>query len=357
MKKRLLSILLITCVILGICAGCTTNSPSEVPTEDTGSTDATEPPLVLTLDQASVTLSAAGDTVVVYSGTIDVTQIAWSSDDTSIAAFINGTVHAIGRGETVVHAEYGDQKVSCTVVCDFAEETEPEVTEPEETKPEETNPSGTRSPVLNAPTEQVVDSSFFDDAAFIGDSVSLMLSYYASDSGELGSAKFLVRGSYGVTNAVFDYMLMTYQGQEMKIEDAVAATGAKKVFIMLGMNDIAAYGIDATMTYWGRLLTRIRSTCPDIEIYIQSMTPIWTGGEKGSLNNTNVDKYNNRLQAFAAENGCKYIDVASYMKDETGGLATSYCSDSYVHLTYAATERWVKVLKAYTGYFDSGVCK
>ena len=40
------------------------------------------------------------------------------------------------------------------------------------------------------------------------------------------------------------------------------------------------------------------------------------------------------------------------MKDSTGGLATPYCSDNYVHLTYAATERWVLVLKAFDGYVE-----
>jgi lysophospholipase L1-like esterase len=138
----------------------------------------------------------------------------------------------------------------------------------------------------------------------------------------------------------------------MSIEDAVAATGAKKVFIMLGMNDIALYGIDATMEYWVTLLSRIRQKCPDVQIYIQSMSPIWTGGEVGALRNENADRYNQRLQTFAAQQGCGYIDVASYLKDSTGGLATRFCSDNYVHLTYAATERWVQVLKAYTGYME-----
>ncbi|MBR4972428.1 MAG: hypothetical protein IKY59_05605 [Oscillospiraceae bacterium] len=234
--------------------------------------------------------------------------------------------------------------------------TEPE-TKPTEPKPTETKPTNggsssgaSREPVLDAPTDQVVDASFFDDAAFIGDSVSLKLSYYAADSGELGNAKFLVRGSYGVINAVTDKLLMTYQGEKMKIEDAVAATGAKKLFIMLGLNDFSAYGIDKTIQYWGKLLTRIRSTCPDIDIYIQSMTPIWTGGEIGGLTNKNADKYNARLKEFAEQNGCKYIDIASYMKDETNGLATKFCSDEYVHLSTAGAKRWVAVLKAYTEY-------
>jgi hypothetical protein len=201
--------------------------------------------------------------------------------------------------------------------------------------------------VRSAPTSFTVDGSFFDDAVFIGDSVSLMLSYYARDYGVLGNAKFLVQGSYGVANAVYGYVKMYYQGQEMSIENAVAATGAKKVFIMLGMNDIALYGIDATLGNWTTLINRIKSKTPDAHIYIQSMSPIWTGGEIGDLNNNHTNLYNERLASYAEQNGHTYIDIASYMKDSTGGLATPYCSDNYVHLTYAATERWVLVLKAF----------
>jgi len=139
---------------------------------------------------------------------------------------------------------------------------------------------------------------------------------------------------------------MTWQGQKLSLPDAIAATGAKKVFFMLGMNDIGLNGIDKTMENWKVLLDDIRAACPDVEITIQSMTPVWTGGEKGKLNNPHVDAYNQRLQEFAGENSCGWLDVASYMKDATGGLATAYCSDNYVHLTRTGAEVWTKVLKA-----------
>ena len=134
---------------------------------------------------------------------------------------------------------------------------------------------------------------------FVGDSVSLKLSYYAGETGLLGNAKFLVRGSYGVANAVYDELLMPWQGQEMKIEDAVQATGAKKMFVMLGMNDIALYGIDKTIENWGKLLERVRSKCPDMELHIQPMSPIWTEGQIGDPNTPNIDAYNVALTAFA----------------------------------------------------------
>ena len=62
-----------------------------------------------------------------------------------------------------------------------------------------------------------------------------------------------------------------------------------------------------------------------------------------------MNKYNERLKVFAAENGCFYVDVASALKDSNGGLRSQYCSDNFVHLTYAACDAWAAVLREYVG--------
>ena len=190
-------------------------------------------------------------------------------------------------------------------------------------------------------------TAFFNDAAFIGDSVTLALRNYNLSSGALGNATFLCQGSYSVGHAVNNTMYLSYQGQNMSPQDALAACGAKKVFILLGMNDIALYGIDATLANWKTMIDSIRQKNPDIQIFIQSGTPIYTDGEIGSLNNENMDKYNERLKSFAAEEGLFYVDVATPMKDSSNGLAEKYCSDEYVHLTDTACALWVSILKSF----------
>ena len=196
------------------------------------------------------------------------------------------------------------------------------------------------------------DLSFFDDAAFIGDSVTLKLRNYHMSTGALGNATFLCVGSYSVNNAVTNQLYLSYQGQDMTPQDALAACGAKKVFILLGMNDIALFGensISVAMDNWSTMLASIRQKNPGIQVYIQSGTPIYTGGEKGGLNNNRMDSYNVSLKAFAEANGCYYIDIATPLKDSTNGLAAQYCSDSYVHFTDAACKLWVDMLKSYVG--------
>ena len=196
------------------------------------------------------------------------------------------------------------------------------------------------------PEPQGVDN-YFDDAAFVGDSVTLKLKYYHAETNALGGATFLCAGNYGVHNAVDNVLYVTYQGEEMTPQDALAACGAKKVFIMLGMNDIGLYGVEDTILYWSKLIENIRSKCPDIFIFIQSGTPIVTGGERGKLTNARMDEYNVELKKFCLENGCFYVDVATSMKDANGGLKKQYCSDNYVHMTPEGCQVWVEVLKDY----------
>lgn len=196
------------------------------------------------------------------------------------------------------------------------------------------------------------DLSFFDGAAFIGDSVTLKLRNYHMSTGACGNATFLCVGSYSVNNAVTNQLYLSYQGQDMTPQDALAACGAKKVFILLGMNDIALFGensINVAMDNWATMIANIRSKSPDIQIYIQSGTPIYTAGQVGGLNNNRMDQYNVALKAFAESNGCHYIDIATPMKDSSNGLAERYCSDSYVHFTDAACKLWVDLLLAYAG--------
>jgi len=363
--KRIFCVVLVLCMSICVFTACggdasqttsggaaaTTGTAAEqttVATTEVTTAATTEAAILFELNRKDITLVTKGETLDLYSGDIDRSSITWSSKDTSVATFSDGIVTAVGKGQTEVSAIYDGQVAVCIVRCNLKDV--PATQEP--TQPSQDNPvttGGKRDPVKQPPAA-TVPASFFDDAVFMGDSVSLKLSYYAASSGELGKAKFLVVGSYGVANAINDHpdTKLSFQGTTYTdFEKALAATGSKKLFVMFGMNDIGLYGIDGTIANWGKFIGMVRDACPDMKIYIQSMTPVWTGGEKGGLKNPNVDAYNVKLKAFAQSNGCTFIDVAPYMKDSTGGLATIYCSDSFVHLSTEGAKAWVKVLRAF----------
>ena len=84
-------------------------------------------------DEGSIILEGAGDSKLIYTGDVDVSEITWRTDDDAIAIIADGVVVAVGNGETTVYGEYNGQIASCTVTSNVLEETVPsdETTEPQ----------------------------------------------------------------------------------------------------------------------------------------------------------------------------------------------------------------------------------
>lgn len=239
--------------------------------------------------------------------------------------------------------------------------SEPQPAPPEETSPVvETSISNKELP--ETPPQEVstepVGWEWFDDAVFIGDSVSLKLKNYVTKQRQsapdfFGQAQFLTSGSLGSANALWEIsdqsVHPSYQGTKMLLEEAVPLTGAKKVYLMLGMNDVGLYGVDDSVSNLDTLIQRIQAQAPDTSIYIQSATPICEGAEKKSLNNAALEEYNRKLSLLCEEKGYAFVDVASVMRDEHGFLVYDYCSDPEgmgIHFTDKACDIWMEYLLA-----------
>ena len=221
---------------------------------------------------------------------------------------------------------------------------------PEESSEQEES-QYTPTPVISGET---VDASWFDDAVFVGDSVTLKLSYYA-DYGSLGNADFLCAGSLGYNNAQWGYdhpdnVHPVYNGIKYTVEDGVAMLQPKKIFIMLGMNDIGLYGVDGAVEGMKSLTAKIQQRCPDAVIYVQSVTPMLSYKQLSDLNNTTIAAFDQAIQPICQERGYIYLDVASAVNDGYGNLMEAYCSDATamgLHFSDAGCEAWVNYLKSH----------
>lgn len=260
-----------------------------------------------------------------------------------------------------------------------SDSTQPAQTEPTGTATEPTEDTASGGPEATEATEDVtvptpadqyglvpqsaaVDKSYFDDAAFVGDSVSLKLSYYQAATGALGGAQFFASGSLSAGNALWkvssESVHPSYQGTKMLVEDCIAKSGAKKIYLMLGMNDIGLYGLEGSIENYKTLVERIKAKSPDVKIFIQSMTPMTTTSNIAgkSLNNTKIKQYNQMLLDTCKEMGWYFIDVGSVMYDANGeALLRSYCSDPDgmgIHFTNEGCEQWVQYLLTHTVNFS-----
>ena len=184
--------------------------------------------------------------------------------------------------------------------------------------------------------------------------MTLKLSYYCEDHPEaLSDTQFFCAGSLSYTNALWplddpDAVHPYYQGQTYLTEDCAKVTGAKKVFIMLGMNDIGLSGVDGAMENANTLIGNIKKNSPDVTFYIESVTPMIPSAEGDVLNNTKIRELDERLEQFANENGYQYLDLYHALADEDGCLPLEYCGDpdgQGIHFTDEACELWVQYLK------------
>ena len=213
----------------------------------------------------------------------------------------------------------------------------------------------------DAVSTEPVDPSWFSDAVFIGDSITVALDYAcADDPSLLGSAQFVCSQSLGYHNALWDLntegaVHPTYKGETVLAETAAQITGAKKVFILLGVNDIGTYGAEDTCEQAAVLAEHILSYSPDVKIYFQSTTPMLDDKESGWLNNDKICDFNERLQAYCKEKGFGFLDVYHQMCDEYGDLKEEYCGDPDVQGIHFNTEGcriWADYLKASAGSID-----
>ena len=232
-----------------------------------------------------------------------------------------------------------------------SEDSEEESNEEEYSEEESSREEPVSRPSVT-PSGTTVDAGWFDDALFIGDSVTLKLSYYA-DYGSLGDAEFLCAGSLGYNNAQWDLndpdnVHPYYNGQKFLVDDGAAYINPAKIFIMLGMNDIGMYGVDGTVEAMKTVTQRIADKCPNAVIYVQSVTPMLENMQLRDLNNRTIAEFNEKIQPICQERGYIYLDVASAMDDGYGNLVYEYCGDPTamgLHFSDAGCAVWVDYLK------------
>lgn len=214
--------------------------------------------------------------------------------------------------------------------------------------PSETVPASVRpTPQNQALAEQPrVTSSYFDDAAFIGDSLTVGIKYYDI----MSNTTVLAATGIGLEN-IFTKQAIKQDGQTLTILDALAQRPVKKVYIMLGANSLMS-DFDYLIKQYGRLADEvIKCTDDDALIYVQSVLPInealfHVKYAPNKTTNADIDRFNEMLCAMAAEKGVYYLDVASVFKDDNNAMPESNTPDG-MHIISSQYIVWFDYLKTH----------
>ena len=190
---------------------------------------------------------------------------------------------------------------------------------------------------------QVADS-YFDDAAFIGDSRTQGLQLYTG----LPNATFYATQGLMV-DTFFSKKFVKAGGGKITIPDAMKNQTFKKVYIMLGVNELGWAYEKVFIQKYGEVVDKVKELQPDAKIYVQSILLVTKAKSDGDAiyNNTKISRYNELIEQMCREKGVTYLHVADAVGLDNGALPAGSATDG-VHLNREYCYKWLDYLKTHT---------
>ena len=194
-------------------------------------------------------------------------------------------------------------------------------------------------------------AGYFEDAAFVGNSVTAGFPTYFSAVGRglLGNVSVFARVSYSFLsdlNSLPGYMLQ-YDDVEMQVADILNVANIHKVFICMGTNDLVGTDPEVAFSRYQDYIDAIISANPGIRVFIVSTPPRVNSSQTPGLTNEGIDQLNALMQEYCSDNGMDFIDINTALKNNTDSLYPDYSSDGYVHMNNTGYGVWANEISSY----------
>lgn len=202
--------------------------------------------------------------------------------------------------------------------------------------------------MIALPENGRVDMSYFDTATFVGDSITQGLELY-KDQG-IPNAHYCAYKSIG-PKQIYDGSIQIRADKTQEIPlDALVASAPQKVYILLGANAMVVMDDASLLQYYREMLVQIRAALPpDVEYYIQSITPV-RPDTSTSLNQDRIYLLNHALAQMALEEGIHFVDLNECLAGDDGYLREEFASGDGLHLNPTGYAAWVEYLTTHTVY-------
>lgn len=194
------------------------------------------------------------------------------------------------------------------------------------------------------PESAAADESYFDDAIFIGDSLTDGLAAY-----ELLPREQVLADTGINPQTILTRECIGEEGAEQTVVEAAADLDPAKIYIMLGSNGVAFLNFDDIIGWYGELIDALQADHPDAEIYVQSILPVTADKhlEQELLTNERITELNGMIAEMAAEKGCFYLNVSEAVADENGCLPDDLSADG-MHFGVSTYRVWLDYLLTHT---------
>ena len=198
-----------------------------------------------------------------------------------------------------------------------------------------------------APETEAVDNSYFEDAAFVGDSRTDGFLIYSG----IGCGENLTSNGLSIFKLA-EKKALTIGDQEYTLLEALGLKEYGKVYLSLGVNELGYYDDQGFYESYLEAIDAIRELQPDAVIYIQGLIPLneqriaeTTG--RSYLTNEHLRIYNDLMRQAAQEKQVVFLDLYSAFADENGSLPYAASNDG-VHLSKAYCQQWLAYLQTHT---------
>lgn len=233
---------------------------------------------------------------------------------------------------------------------------QPEPTEPSQPEQEE-KPQPSQPDVTELTSERILSSSalvpnsgssvgdeYFDDAAFVGDSITEGIKLYEV----MTNATVVAARGINLDNVFTDDQIRTAQGNST-VMGALEAAEPKKIYIMFGANGVGWFTEQHFTDVYTKFVQAVKEQHPDSQIYLQSILPVTQefDDSREDISNDKINRYNELVVEIAEEQKVHYLDVASAFKDEKGCLPEDSNGDG-MHFGNKYYQKWFDYLKSHT---------
>lgn len=173
--------------------------------------------------------------------------------------------------------------------------------------------------------------SYLHNCLFIGDSTCLGLKNYGLLNGEqvIAIPGAAARNIAGLT--------VTWENEEISPMAAAKNTGLNEIYCLMGLNDVNLISPEDYKNYYIDFLDRLKKSCPKANIHILSVSPVTESSE--FCYNHKLDRFNEKLKEISAENGIRYMDISSVLKNEKGCMIDEYAMQDGIHFRLKAYYR------------------
>jgi Lysophospholipase L1 and related esterases len=187
---------------------------------------------------------------------------------------------------------------------------------------------------------QTVSKKYFSDALFIGDSRTVGLSEYS----DLSNSTFYADVGLTIYD-IFDRKIAKVDGNKETILKALEDKQYKKIYIMLGINELGRGTTETFTDEYKKVIDRIKELQPQSIIFVEGIMNV--SKEKSDadpiFNNKNIRERNNSIAKLANNENIFYIDVNDAITDKGGNLPSRYTFDN-IHLKAAYYGIWTDFL-------------